>query len=273
MHPFFYIINSVIIMKKIFFIDLDHTFWDREVIPESAIEALKIARNHGHRCFVNTGRAKSGVPEWLFDLPFDGFIFSQGSEIIIDDKQILYKPLNVSTTKWLQQYAIDHDCAYGFEGSITAFADEKRIQDLKELAKKDGKAMGFSKAENVSSMTEQDYEQVMKMIVNFRMDRDNSDFEKGLPDTIDFSPFAIYGGEITSNECSKGKSIQIVKDYYSEDVTTVAIGDSLNDIEMLKAADISILMGNRLPGLDEYADYITDTLKNDGFYKAIIHYL
>lgn len=260
-------------MKKMFFIDLDHTFWDREEVPSSAIEALTIAQKNGHKCFVNTGRAKSGVPDWLFDLPFDGFVFSQGSEIIVEGKQILYKPLDVSMTKWLQKYAQDNECAYGFEGSIKAFADEKRIQDLKELAKIDGKAMGFSKAENVFSMTDDDYKQVMKMIVNFKMDRDNSNFQSGLPSSIDFSPFAIYGGEITSKECSKGKAIQIVKAYYEQEYETVAIGDSSNDIEMLKAADIAVLMGNRLPGLDEYADYITDTLKNDGFYKAIMHFI
>lgn len=260
-------------MKKMFFIDLDHTFWDREEVPESAINALTLARENGHKCFVNTGRAKSGVPEWLFDLPFDGFVFSQGSEIIVEGKQILYKPLGVAVTKWLQRYAEENDCSYGFEGSVKAFADEKRIEGLKELAKRDGKAMGFSKAEMVSTMTEEDYKQVMKMIVNFNMERDNSKFVDGLPSFIDFSPFAIYGGEITSKDCSKGKAIQVVMGYYNEKYESVAIGDSSNDIEMLKAADIAVLMGNRLPGLDEYADYITDTLKNDGFYKAIEHFI
>ncbi len=259
-------------MKNIFFIDLDHTFWDREVVPPSAIEALKLAHSHGHKCFVNTGRAKSGVPNWIFELPFDGYIFSQGSEIIIDGKQILYHPLEVTTTKWLQNYAIKADCAYGFEGSIKAFADEKRMHDLKELAKKDGKAMGFSKAEDVKTMKEEDYQQVMKMIVHFKKDYDSS-FEKGLPSSLSFSPFANVGGEISSKSCSKGKAIQIVKDYYQEEVKTIAIGDSSNDIEMLKEADIAILMGNRLPNLDSYADYITDTLQNDGFYKAILHFL
>lgn len=260
-------------MKKMFFIDLDHTFWDREEVPESAINALTLARENGHKCFVNTGRAKSGVPEWLFNLPFDGFVFSQGSEIIVEGKQILYKPLDVAVTKWLQRYAEENDCSYGFEGSVKAFADEKRIEGLKELAKRDGKAMGFSKAEMVSTMTEEDYKQVMKMIVNFNMERDNSKFVDGLPSFIDFSPFAIYGGEITSKDCSKGKAIQVVMDYYNEKYESVAIGDSSNDIEMLKAADIAVLMGNRLPGIDEYADYITDTLKNDGFYKAIEHFI
>lgn len=263
----------VITMKKMFFIDLDHTFWDREEVPESAIEALKIAKKEGHKCFVNTGRAKSGVPEWLFELPFDGFVFSQGSEIIIDGNQIFYKPLDIKVTKWLQKYAEENDCSYGFEGSLKAFADKKRIQNLKELAKKDGKAMGFSKAEDVLTMSEEDYKQVMKMIVNFNLEKDNSNFINGLPSYIDFSPFAIYGGEITSKDCSKGKAIQTVVEFYDNSFETVAIGDSSNDIEMLKAADIAVLMGNRLPGLDEYADYITDTLKNDGLYKAIMHFI
>ena len=259
--------------KKIFFIDLDNTFWDHENIPDSAIQALKIARANGDKCFVNTGRAKSGVSKSLFDLPFDGFIFSQGSEIIIDNKQILYKPLDVSMTKHLQQYAIENECAYGFEGSIKAFADEKRVERLKELAKIDGKAMGFSNAEDVNSMTEEDYKQVMKMIVDFPKDKDMSHFKDGLPEGIDFSPFAIYGGEITSSQCSKGKCIQIVLDYYHNEYISVAIGDSDNDIKMLEAANISIVMGNHTPGLEKYADYITEPLKKDGLYKAILKYL
>ena len=260
-------------MKKIFFIDLDHTFWDREIIPDSALKGLKIARKNGHKCFVNTGRAKSGVPDSLFDLPFDGFIFSQGSEIIINHQQILYQPLPVEMTKKLEQYAIDNDCAYGFEGSKKAFADPLRIQRLKELAKIDGKAMGFSKADAVSTMSEEDYQQVMKMIVDFPRNRDMSHFAKGLPEGIDFSPFATFGGEITSSKCSKGKCIQVVLDYFHNEYSSVAIGDSDNDIKMLEAADIAIVMGDHTPGMDKYADYVTDTLKNDGFYKAILKYI
>ena len=49
---------------------------------------------------------------------------------------------------------------------------------------------------------------------------------------------------------------------------TIAIGDSSNDITMLKTAKIGIVMGQAEDYVKETGDIITDTISNDGFYKA-----
>ena len=49
----------------------------------------------------------------------------------------------------------------------------------------------------------------------------------------------------------------------------MAIGDQNNDIEMIKTAGVGIAMGNGTEEIKKAADYITDTIDNDGFVKAV----
>ena len=49
----------------------------------------------------------------------------------------------------------------------------------------------------------------------------------------------------------------------------LAIGDQNNDIEMVKTAGIGVAMGNGTEEIKAKANYITDTVDNEGFVKAI----
>ena len=50
---------------------------------------------------------------------------------------------------------------------------------------------------------------------------------------------------------------------------TVAIGDSSNDVAMLKRAGCSIAMGNGTDEVKALADYVTATVEEDGIWKAL----
>ena len=54
-------------------------------------------------------------------------------------------------------------------------------------------------------------------------------------------------------------------------IDTIAIGDGLNDVEMIKEAGYGIAMGNSSDVLKASADYVTDDVSNDGLYKAFKH--
>ena len=45
-----------------------------------------------------------------------------------------------------------------------------------------------------------------------------------------------------------------------------------NDLDMIKVAGHGVIMGHHDPVLEPYAEYITDTVENDGLYKAMEHY-
>ena len=53
---------------------------------------------------------------------------------------------------------------------------------------------------------------------------------------------------------------------------TYAIGDSTNDLPMLKYVKNSIAMGNSNPLLFDLVSYVTTDIEEDGIYKALKHY-
>lgn len=50
---------------------------------------------------------------------------------------------------------------------------------------------------------------------------------------------------------------------------TMAIGDNVNDLSMIKAAGVGVAVGNAVEELKEAADFVTDSVGDEGFTKAI----
>lgn len=83
-----------------------------------------------------------------------------------------------------------------------------------------------------------------------------------------------YFCEFSTKRATKACAVDFLREYWGlkkEEVLT--IGDQDNDIELLKAGGISVGMGNGTEALKKQADYITDTVENDGFVKAINRFI
>ena len=69
----------------------------------------------------------------------------------------------------------------------------------------------------------------------------------------------VYSFEIHSIEASKGNALKFLENYYNIDhKNTLAFGDQLNDISMLKAANYGVSMINANQELKELTTYHTD---------------
>ncbi|NLZ34795.1 MAG: HAD family phosphatase [Clostridiales bacterium] len=80
--------------------------------------------------------------------------------------------------------------------------------------------------------------------------------------------------EITVGSVSKGNAAAYLANMLNipqEEV--MCIGDSENDLSMIKYAGIGVAMGNGLDIVKEAADFITDTNDNSGVGKAIKHFV
>lgn len=79
--------------------------------------------------------------------------------------------------------------------------------------------------------------------------------------------------DIISKEVDKGVGIDQFCDYYGFSLEeTMAFGDGGNDIEMLRHAGIGVAMGNAREEVQQAADYVTDSVDNDGVFKALQHF-
>ena len=81
------------------------------------------------------------------------------------------------------------------------------------------------------------------------------------------------GRECFNSDVSKSEALKWVADKLGITMDEVmAFGDSDNDIDMLKAAEIGIAMGNANDVTKAIADYVTDDCDKQGIPKALEHF-
>ena len=270
---------------KYIFLDIDGTLHSTKIndIPKSALLAIKRAKENGNKIFLCTGRALA-VSKLFLDFDVDGFIFSAGSLVYIDGKKVFEKTMNRETLKYLMDMADKLEVGICIEGYEKAYYDDRGYQSLIKYFSK-----GRSIEETEKIMLDNCYypmkcydykDPVSKAIIYGNSFEHIYKFKDILPDSLKgVLAFADeeqsnFGLEITDKYINKATGIQHVLNQYSN-VTfndVVAIGDSANDIDMIKAASIGIAMGNAAISLKEVADFISSDILDDGVYKAFEYY-
>ena len=82
-------------MGKIIFLDVDGTLVNYEnQIPESAVAAIRKARENGHKVYICTGRSEAEVYDAIWEIGLDGMIGGNGS--------MLRTMTQLSCISWLQ---------------------------------------------------------------------------------------------------------------------------------------------------------------------------
>lgn len=76
--------------------------------------------------------------------------------------------------------------------------------------------------------------------------------------------------EITESSVNKGVALAALADRFGiQQQEVMAIGDSFNDLEMIRYAGIGVAMGNARPEIKAQADIVTVTNEEDGVAEAI----
>ena len=79
------------------------------------------------------------------------------------------------------------------------------------------------------------------------------------------------GWEITPEHMNKKHGIEKVIKHWGLDISEVmAFGDGENDVTMLKAVGFGIAMANGTKTAQAVADYVTESIENDGVSKALL---
>ncbi|HJB25693.1 MAG TPA: Cof-type HAD-IIB family hydrolase [Firmicutes bacterium] len=92
--------------------------------------------------------------------------------------------------------------------------------------------------------------------------------------TVHLTSSNIKNFEVTNQGITKAVGLQQLCSYLGVDKKdTLAIGDSENDLDMLRFAGISVAMGNATQTVKACADYITDSNDQDGIAHALQHFL
>lgn len=257
--------------KKIIFFDIDGTIIteDTNFIPSSTKNSIRQAQSNGHLTFINTGRPISEINSYLRELNFDGYVCGCGTYIEFKDEILLYKSLGNKLSKEIAEKLRKYNLDGILEGKESIYYDSvihsDRVLNIKKLhisenfyhgATWDDPNINFDKFVlwiNENSNFEGFYEEFKNI---FEFIKRDSDFYEVVP--LGFS---------------KASGIKFLLDKLSIPFeNTYAIGDSTNDLSMLKYVKNSIAMGNSNPILFDLVSFITKDINDDGIEHALKHY-
>lgn len=256
---------------NLIFLDIDMTIWDDILrIPESTKDAIRLAKLMGNKVFINTGRSRSNTMyESLDELGMDGVVAACGCHVEIGGEVLYQKLLTWDQVQTSLKVLHDEHMPLVLEGSRNCFFDPEDFPD-DPFAKTLWESLG-DRAKKLNTVTADD------PINKFSADiTDETDYDLVCEKLDDFL-YEINHNNIVVEFVPKGHSkatgMEIVRKYYGVPEENIyAVGDGMNDMEMIKAAAHGIAMGQGNPELLLASDYVTDSIYEDGIYKAFKHF-
>lgn len=113
-------------MGKLLFIDVDGTLVDYEMnLPDSAVEAIRKARQNGHRVYICTGRSKAEVYQNLWDIGLDGMIGGNGSYVENYNHVVMHQLITLEQCKRIVDWLHERKLEFYLESNNGLFASEK----------------------------------------------------------------------------------------------------------------------------------------------------
>ncbi|HEM4334224.1 TPA: HAD family hydrolase [Streptococcus suis] len=272
-------------MRKIIFLDVDGTLVDyHNRIPESAIRAIRQARENGHLVYVCTGRSRAEMQPELWEIGLDGMIGGNGSYVEHQGQVIMHQLLSEEDSRAIVDWLHERGLEFYLESNNGLFASE----NFRERARETLRIYSMNKGKTAEEVATQEVEDVMHgMIfdgqlyrndlnkVSFVLDsyQDHLDSKQAFPQLVANTwggrgESALFG-DLGVKDIDKAHAISVLLDYLgASQADTIAFGDAKIDISMLDYCAVGVAMGNGGAEILAMADMITDDVEEDGLYNA-----
>ena len=258
--------------QKIMFFDIDGTLIPEGGgnVPDSAVRAIRRARENGHLMFINSGRCMQNIEPHLLAVGFDGVVAGCGTNIYCHGEELFHAPRDPEICRKVvclarecqvdivyesrERISIDRKARYGSLAVRLITSMKKRGYDLSE----DIDRTGFS---------------FDKFIIWADEKCRLADFLSGV--SAWYQVIARGGSfyEFVPLGYSKATGIRFLLDRFGLPISAAyAVGDSMNDLPMLEYVPGSIAMGNSTPELFSKVSYVTSDVREDGIARALRHF-
>lgn len=266
--------------RKIVFLDIDGTFTvPLEKPTPLAIEAVRKARENGHKVLLCTGRNMPIISKDILETGFDGIVASAGSHIEVEGNVILDSLLPEETVQECMEILHKFGFYCRIEDPNGIYMDTQMEELVKNAIPNEvNSELIRMKKELETSIGIRPYEEypgngAYKICFTCLNLQDVEKTKPYLEERFNYviHPYAqntlCFNGELIRKGMDKGEGMERICEYYSAGMSeTIAFGDSMNDFQMLGCAGIAVAMGNACIELKEMADRICEDVEKDGVY-------
>ena len=269
--------------KKLIAIDLDGTLLNSQIkISKENKEALIKASKRGILIVPATGRVLAEVPDELLTLPGIRYVITSNGASVVDlkeKKQLLKNQIEPEEVKKMLPLFSQYDLFNEAYIDGKTYVLEDCLEHLKDYAIPKRYHPLFLKTrervkdqESYNRMVLEEGVEKFNIFFKEMQDRDRlaQDLENDPSFEINLTIALEYNLEVNAITATKGNALAMLCDHLGiKQAETMAFGDSLNDLSMLKYAGLSVGMKNGHPDLKAAADIIADTNDQNGVAKSI----
>ncbi|GFH43236.1 hydrolase [Lactococcus hodotermopsidis] len=249
---------------KVIFFDIDDTLRvkDTGIMPKSVNRVFEALREKGILTGIATGRNFFGVIPEIRALKPDFFVTANGSHVEDKAGNFIYdQPLPQAVVTDLVEWLRSTDEAYVFYGA-------------NEVIASNDDAITRNALDSIYGKMPVDKDYFLKAPVYQLLSVSEHDERLVLPDNLTDKVRMVRwhknSSDIVPMTGSKAIGVSHVLDKLgltAENLMT--FGDELNDIELFDYAGLAVAMKVSHPTILEKADYVTDSVENDGIEKAL----
>jgi Cof subfamily protein (haloacid dehalogenase superfamily) len=274
---------------RIAFLDVDGTLIDAgEFIAPSTIEAIQTARANGHLVYLCTGRATSEIYPAIRDIGFDGAISAGGGFAEIGGELVISRTMPEDAVTRMVDYFEDAGYDFYLQTYGAVYPSPGLYERFAAALAAERDASTDARA-GASSVIEDGMHPALRAFADVRplttTGIAKSVFAAADQNAFDKVAAAFAGefhvitgtiphlgrgsGEVTLAGVNKGTTIVQLLDHLGIDIaTSIGIGDSYNDLEMLDICGVGIAMGNADAEVKSHADEVTTSVLDDGVFNA-----
>lgn len=270
---------------KLIALDLDGTLFDNNgIISPENIDTIKRATASGIHVAISTGRPLMGIPfDQLKDTGIQYAITANGSALydILTGECLYENPLDDNVVFPIIEHLLTKDIHMDAFCNGKGYTPEKcrpaaLSLDIPESLKKYILNTRIRVSDLIAHLMDNNLH-VQKMTLNFHPDSDGNLIDREeVKEFLNSNPniTTVCGGynnlEFSKKGVDKGVALlelaRILEISYEH---TMAIGDTENDLAIIKTASIGVAMGNATDDVKAKADYITLSNTQNGVAHAI----
>lgn len=259
---------------KLVAIDLDDTLLKNDLtISPRAKEAIRQAAEKNVFVTLATGRMYCSALPYAQELGLDlPLITYQGALVkYADGREVYHRPIPLALAKEV----VDFILPYGYhlnvyiDDQLYMGKDSPEGQRYLSLAK-----VPLHLVDNLSEALTKEPSKLLIIAQPEELDNLSRDIREAFGTGLNIVKSRSTFLEISHPQATKGTALMhLAKSLGLTAPQVMAIGDSLNDLDMLEYAGLGVAMSNAMPELKKAARFVTKTNNDDGVAEAIENFI